>query len=73
MPLFFLFIMFFDEFSNKEANFTCRTGIEMLANINKLIALFLVDANDKLAVFRFFLSFGGSCHGKPRRLTAYKL
>lgn len=40
-----VFILF-DEFANKFPNLTCRGGVHFVANIEKLISLYPVDANN---------------------------
>jgi hypothetical protein len=43
--------MFGYEAANKTSNFTCCTGIQFITKRDKLIAIFIIDPDNQLAVF----------------------
>lgn len=47
--------MVFYELFHEPANFPCRTGIEFVAQGNKLVTILPVNANHQLAVFAVLL------------------
>lgn len=46
-----LITMSLEKISNKTSNLTCSSGINVVADIDKLVPLFFIDSNNELTIF----------------------